>query len=95
MKIPSFADAIQWQLEGPHPREQGIVVAFNPAEGHGQIRAANDGDFLFVHFAQIRAEGFRLLEEGQRVEFARQPAPNGWHAFDVVVIPDLDSPRAG
>ena len=94
MKPIDIGEAIRWEASGPHPRERGWVVAFNAAKGHGQIKADQDGELLFVLFAAIRGEGFRTLEKGQRVEFLRQPAPNGWHAHDVKVLPKPD-PRVG
>jgi len=54
-------------------------------KGHGRIKS-DAGDVLFVHFSQIRAEGFRQLESGQRVEFTRVPQPDGDAAWDVVVL---------
>lgn len=69
------------------------MLWFKAAKGHGRIKADRDGEVLFVFYAEIRGEGFLTLEEGQRVEFTRvpAPAPDGWHARDVVVLPDSDA----
>lgn len=58
--------------------EEGVVVRFNNAEGHGTIRADRGGD-VYVHFSSIQMDGFRTLSEGQRVRFVRvpQPGPDG------------------
>jgi cold shock protein len=73
-------------------REQGRVVSFNTAEGHGIIRSTPMGDELFVHFSFIEPTGgFRALAPGQVVEFRRevQPGPTGVRAVAqaVVVVP--------
>ncbi|MFA6107256.1 MAG: cold-shock protein [Candidatus Latescibacterota bacterium] len=49
-------------------REIGTVKWFNDAKGYGFIQRENGSD-VFVHHSAIRAEGFRSLSEGQRVEF--------------------------
>jgi CspA family cold shock protein len=41
---------------------------------------------VFVHFSAIQGEGFRNLEEGQKVEFSIQKGPKGLQAADVKVI---------
>jgi superfamily II DNA/RNA helicase len=49
-------------------RRAGTVKWFNPGKGFGFI-SRDDADDLFVHFSSIEGEGFRTLDEGQRVEF--------------------------
>jgi CspA family cold shock protein len=48
----------------------GTVVWFQPHLGYGFIQPDTMEKQLFVHFSQIDADGFRKLEEGQRVEFS-------------------------
>lgn len=48
---------------------QGTVKWFDSEKGFGFITPDAGGDDLFVHFSDIRAPGFRSLEENQRVEF--------------------------
>lgn len=47
---------------------QGTVKWFNAEKGYGFI-AVDGGPDVFVHYSAIQAEGYRSLEEGQRVEF--------------------------
>lgn len=64
-------------------REIGTVKWFNNTKGYGFI-SRDDGDDVFVHFSAIRAEGYRTLEEGQRVEFTVVEGDKGPQAQDVV-----------
>jgi CspA family cold shock protein len=66
-------------------RVQGSVKWFNEKKGFGFIER-EDGDDVFVHFSAISGDGFRTLEEGQRVEFAIQQGPKGLQAADVIKI---------
>ena len=47
---------------------QGSVKWFNSEKGYGFI-AVDEGTDVFVHYSAIQMEGYRSLEEGQRVEF--------------------------
>ncbi|MDQ1667728.1 MAG: cold shock protein, partial [Actinomycetota bacterium] len=47
---------------------QGTVKWFNGEKGYGFI-AVDDGADVFVHYSAIEMDGYRSLEEGQRVEF--------------------------
>jgi len=66
-------------------RETGTVKWFNGAKGYGFI-ARESGDDVFVHYSAIRGEGFRNLDEGQRVEFSVESSPKGPQAVDVVAL---------
>ena len=63
-------------------RETGTVKWFNASKGFGFISREGSDD-VFVHFSAIRGEGYRNLEEGQRVEFNVEPGRKGLQATDV------------
>jgi CspA family cold shock protein len=66
-------------------REQGTVKWFNNSKGYGFIQR-DKGDDVFVHFRAIRGEGYRSLEDGQRVEFTVKDGEKGLQAEDVAVV---------
>jgi CspA family cold shock protein len=48
---------------------QGTVKWFNSEKGFGFIAQADGGPDVFVHYSEIQGNGFRTLEENQKVEF--------------------------
>jgi CspA family cold shock protein len=66
-------------------RVVGTVKWFNRAKGYGFI-AREGGEDVFVHYSAIQENGFRNLEEGQRVEFEVEMGPKGAHAVRVVKL---------
>ena len=62
----------------------GTVKWFNGSKGFGFIER-EDGDDVFVHFTAIVADGYRTLEEGQRVEFEIEQGPKGLQAANVTI----------
>jgi CspA family cold shock protein len=66
-------------------RIQGTVKWFNGAKGYGFI-SRDSGEDVFVHYSAIQAEGFRKLEEGQRVEFEIEDSPKGPQAANVTAV---------
>jgi cold shock protein len=64
-------------------REVGTVKWFNNAKGYGFIKR-EQGEDVFVHFRAIRGDGYRTLNEGQRVEFTVTQGQKGLQAEDVV-----------
>lgn len=66
-------------------RERGIVKWFNPSKGYGFI-ARESGEDVFVHYSEISSNGFRTLEEGERVEFTVTPGRKGLQASNVVAL---------
>ena len=67
-------------------RESGTVKWFNNARGYGFITRGENSDDIFVHYRNIRAEGFRSLAEGQAVEFDLMQGEKGLQAEDVVPV---------
>ena len=63
-------------------RVTGTVKWFNGSKGYGFI-SREDGEDVFVHYSAIQSEGFRTLEEGQRVEFTVERGPKGLQAANV------------
>lgn len=56
--------------EGLGPMATGTVKWFNSEKGYGYISQDDGGADAFVHFSAIQTNGFKSLEENQRVEFA-------------------------
>lgn len=63
-------------------RQTGVVKWFNTAKGWGFITGIS-GDDVFVHYREIRGDGFKNLEEGQKVEFSVVESQKGLTATDV------------
>ena len=61
----------------------GTVKWFNSTKGFGFIECENDKD-VFVHYSEISGDGYRSLEEGQRVEFTVTDGQKGPQAQNVV-----------
>ncbi|HKY83349.1 MAG TPA: cold-shock protein [Anaerolineales bacterium] len=66
-------------------RIQGTVKWFNGGKGYGFI-SREGGEDVFVHHSAILAEGYRNLEEGQRVEFNVVQGPKGLQAASVTIL---------
>ena len=60
----------------------GTVKWFIADKGYGFITVDN-GDEVFVHFSEIQGEGFKTLEEGQKVEFEVTQGNRGPQASNV------------
>jgi CspA family cold shock protein len=63
----------------------GTVKWFNGEKGFGFI-AREGADDVFVHFSAIKGDGYRTLEEGQRVQFDVAPGRKGEEALNVQPI---------
>jgi CspA family cold shock protein len=64
-------------------KETGVVKWFNDRKGYGFI-AREGKDDIFVHYSDIAGDGFRTLNEGDRVEFTVKQGQKGLAAGDVV-----------
>ena len=62
---------------------EGVVKWFSSEKGYGFITPDDGGSDLFVHFSSIAGEGFRNLEEAQRVSFDVQDGQKGPQAAQV------------
>ena len=63
-------------------RTTGTVKWFNGSKGYGFIERA-EGKDVFVHYSEIQGNGFRNLNEGDRVEFGVESSPKGPQAVNV------------
>jgi CspA family cold shock protein len=67
-------------------RITGTVKWFNGQKGYGFIAPDGEGEDVFVHHTAIQAEGFRNLDEGDRVEFSVEQGPKGLQATNVTKL---------
>ena len=66
-------------------RITGTVKWFNGGKGYGFI-AREGGEDVFVHYSALQGDGFKNLNEGQKVEFTVEKGPKGLQAANVVVV---------
>jgi cold shock protein len=66
-------------------RITGTVKWFNGSKGYGFITREGGPD-VFVHFSAIQGDGFKNLNEGQKVEFTVEKGPKGLQAANVVPV---------
>ena len=64
---------------------EGTVKWFNESKGFGFL-SHEGGPDVFVHHSEIRAEGFRTLNEGDKVQFEITQSPKGPRAANVTVV---------
>ncbi|KAA3654461.1 MAG: cold-shock protein [Calditrichaeota bacterium] len=65
--------------------ETGTVKWFNSSKGYGFI-TREEGDDVFVHFKAIQIDGYKTLEEGEKVEFEVEKSPKGLQAVNVTKV---------
>ena len=82
-----MGDRSQWPVDYRNDRQltTGTVKFFNAEKGFGFI-SREQGDDVFVHFSNIQGEGYKTLDEGQRVEFDIAPGRKGDEAQNVRVV---------
>lgn len=69
-------------LKGFVPMEKGTVKWFNGAKGFGFIQRES-GEDVFVHYKAIVGEGYKTLNEGDKVQFDVEKGPKGLQASNV------------
>ena len=67
-------------------RQSGIVKWFDNRKGYGFIQRDDNGEDVFVHFREIQGDGFKTLQEGQKVEFGLIERDKGYAAEDVAKL---------
>ncbi|OPJ61295.1 cold-shock protein [Clostridium oryzae] len=64
---------------------EGIVKWFNAQKGYGFI-TSDEGKDIFVHFSSILSDGYKSLEEGDRVKFDLTATQKGEQAANVCIF---------
>ena len=64
----------------------GTVKWFNDTKGYGFISPDDGGDDLFAHFSEIQADGFKTLQDGQKVSFDVTQGKKGLQASNIKVL---------
>ena len=63
--------------------QEGTVKWFNEDKGYGFVKPDDGGDDLFVHYSGIAGDGFRSLDEGERVSYEAAQGRKGMEAKNV------------
>jgi cold shock protein len=63
--------------------QEGTVKWFNPDKGYGFVQPDDGGEDLFVHYSGIAGNGFRSLEEGEKVSYEATRGKKGMQAENV------------
>jgi CspA family cold shock protein len=65
---------------------QGVIKWFDNKKGFGFIAQDGGGQDVFVHFSSIQGDGFKTLEEGDRVEYEVAQSDKGLKASQVTKL---------
>ena len=72
----------------------GTVKWFNDAKGFGFITPDDGGDDLFAHFSEVQGNGFKSLQEGQKVSFEVKQGPKGKQAANIKPLEEFRAANA-
>tara|TARA_Y100000817_G_C16700368_1_gene474561 strand:- start:470 stop:688 length:219 start_codon:yes stop_codon:yes gene_type:complete len=72
-------------VESNMAKMTGTVKWFNNKKGYGFIEKEGGGD-VFAHFSEIQSEGFKMLDENQKVEFELKEDERGERATNIVAV---------
>ena len=67
----------------------GDVKWFDAAKGYGFI-VNQSGEDVMVHYRSLLMDGYKTLQEGQKVAFVQVQSEKGWQAAEVEVVPELE-----
>lgn len=70
-------------MDAPGQVVTGLVKWYNGTKGYGFITRDDTGEDVFAHYSSIQGQGFRSLDEGQRVEFNVVQGKKGWQADNI------------
>ncbi len=73
-------------------RSLGTVQWFSRVKGYGFVRPDGQEEDVFVHYSSINGDGYRNLDQGQRVEFTMEDTPKGPQAVDVAMLDQVAEP---
>jgi cold shock protein len=83
---PRAAVRLSGQRREGNDMSTGTVKWFNPEKGFGFITQDDGGPDVFVHYSAIAGDGYRNLEENQKVEYAVSQGQKGPQADNVRVV---------